>query len=107
MVYRAVSKIPRLDPEILRRDQVDPLDLDNLILPPISDRTAALAESIVEGSSSDFEKAARLEEFLLRNYDYDLRVEPLAESFDVVDNFLFNRQAGYCSRTRMIFAALR
>ena len=104
--YRAISEIPRLDPQQLRRDLADVSEPEHLRLPPISDRTAALAESIVEGAATDYDKAARLEEFLLANYRYDLGVDPLAPGNDAVDTFLFKSQAGYCAQFATTMAVM-
>ncbi len=105
-VYRAVSTLPRLNPAILRSDRVDSTDLENLVLPPISDRVAALADSIVQEASTDYDKAARLEQFLLSNYGYDLGVEPLAPGRDAVDTFLFEGQSGYCAQFATTMAVM-
>jgi len=96
-LYRTLSSVPHLRPELLRNDSVASEDISNLTLPSISERTAALAESIVQGASTDYDKAARLERFLLTNYPYDLNVESLPSGRDAVDFFLFEQQAGYCS----------
>ncbi|MEE8442322.1 MAG: transglutaminaseTgpA domain-containing protein [Dehalococcoidia bacterium] len=105
-VYRVVSTLPRLSPGDLRSDSVDSTDLANLALPPISERTAALTESIVEGAPTDYDKAVRLEQFLLRNYPYDLNVEPLTPGRDAVDVFLFEQQAGYCAHFATAMAVM-
>ena len=105
--YRIVSAIPGLDPERLLLDSADTEHDADLKLPPsVTDRTRALAESIVEGAWSDYEKAARLEAFLLENYSYDLRVPPFSRSGDVVDRFLFERQAGYCAQFATTMAVM-
>ncbi|MFC1985816.1 transglutaminaseTgpA domain-containing protein [Chloroflexota bacterium] len=105
-LYRALSLVPHFKPELLRRDSIDSEDIPNLILPHISERTATLAESIVQGVSTDYDKAARLERFLLNNYPYDLNVEPLPEGRDAVDFFLFEQQAGYCSHFATTMAVM-
>ena len=96
-LYRALSVVPYLRPEQLRSDGVTSVDISNLTLPPISGRTATLAESVVQGAATDYDKAARLELFLLTSYPYDLNVEPLPAGHDAVDFFLFEQQAGYCA----------
>jgi len=96
-LYRALSLVPYLRPELLRNDSVVSEDIFNLILPPISERTAVLAESVVQDAPTDYDKAARLERFLLTNYPYELNVEPLPPGRDAADFFLFEQQAGYCS----------
>ena len=105
-VYRAISTLPRLNPSLLRSDKVDSSDLEHLALPPISDRVAALIDSIVQEAPTDYDKAARIEEFLHSNYSYDLEVEPLASGRDAVDTFLFERQAGYCAQFATAMAVM-
>ena len=104
--YRTVSTVPQLTPEALRRDWVDRSYLRGLDLPDVPLRVHALAMSIVAGAASDYDQAVRLERFLLNNYDYDLRVSPFALSGDVVDRFLFERRAGYCSQFATAMAVM-
>ncbi|MBI2872148.1 MAG: DUF3488 domain-containing protein [Chloroflexi bacterium] len=106
IVYRAVSLLPRVTPGLLRRDTADVDDLAHLGLPPITDRTAALAESIVAGAPTDYDKAVRLEQFLLESYPYDLTVEPVPPGRDAVDFFLFEQQAGYCAQFATAMAVM-
>ncbi len=105
-LYRALSLVPYLRPELLRNDSVVPDDVSNLVLPPITERTAALAESIVQGAANDYDRAARLERFLFTNYPYDLSVEPLPAGRDAVDFFLFEQQAGYCAQFATTMAVM-
>ena len=104
--YRIFSPTPRLTPAALRDDVVDTSDERHLGLPPVPDRVRDLALSIVEGASSDFDKAARLERFLLTQYPYDLRVGPYPGDKDAVDQFLFEAQAGYCSQFATAMAVM-
>ena len=105
-LYRTLSVVPHLRPEQLRKDKSVSGESSDLTLPPISKRTAALAESIVRGVTTDYDRAARLERFLLDNYPYDLNVEPLPPGRDAVDFFLFEQQAGYCSHFATAMAAM-
>ncbi len=105
-LYRALSVVPYLRPELLRADSIVSEDISNLALPPISERTAALVDSIVQGAPTDYDKAARLEHFLLTNYPYDLNVGPLPPDRDAVDYFLFEQQAGYCSQFATAMAVM-
>jgi len=105
-LYRALSLVPNFRPELLRSDSVVSDDISNLTLPPISERTAALAESIVQGAPTDYDKAVRLERFLLTNYPYKLDVEPLPSGRDAADFFLFEQQAGYCSHFATTMAVM-
>ena len=96
--YRVVSAVPQLTPDLLRNDSADQSYLQDVQPMSVPGRVQELAHSIVAGARSDYEKAARLEQFLLDNYKYDLRVPPLPRSSDVVKSFLFDRQAGYCAQ---------
>ena len=69
-------------------------------------RVRNLAKSIVAGATSDYERAVRLEQFLLANYAYDLRVSPFSRSGDVVDAFLFERRSGYCAQFATTMAVM-
>lgn len=96
-LYRTLSAVPYLRPDPLRRDIAVSPDPFNLELPPITERTAALAESIVRDAPTDYDKAANLERFLIENYPYNLDIEPLPPGRDAVDYFLFEQQEGYCA----------
>ena len=105
-LYRARSSVPFLRPNLLRVDSVVSDDAANLKLPPISEQTAALATSIVQGAATDYDKAARLERFLLTNYPYKLDVEPLPPGRDAVAFFLFEQQSGYCAHFATAMAVM-
>ena len=104
--YRVLSPVPRLTPDLLRLDQVDTSDAAYVAQPPVPDRVRALAEEIVEGAATDYDKATRIERFLLENYPYDLRIGPYQEDQDAVDRFLFIDQAGYCSQFATAMAVM-
>ncbi len=105
-VYRALSVVPNVRPELLRIDRAAHDDINYLVLPPLTGRTVNLVESIVEGAATDYDKAARLERFLLNNYPYDLTVEPVPAGRDAVDYFLFEQQAGYCAHFATAMAVM-
>ena len=104
--YRVVSAVPNLRPGPLLLDTADRGYLPSLNPPSVPQRVRALSEAIVEGSTSDFQMAARLEQYLLTYYNYDLRVAPLSRSGDVVDSFLFERKAGYCAQFATAMAVM-
>ena len=104
--YRVVSAIPTLSPETLRGDFVDGLYLLDVDMPDVPARVRDLASSIVAGARTDYDRAALLEQYLLASYAYDLRVSPFSRSGDVVDSFLFERQAGYCSQFATAMAVM-
>ncbi|MFC1921503.1 DUF3488 and DUF4129 domain-containing transglutaminase family protein [Chloroflexota bacterium] len=105
VMYRALSSVPYLSPNLLRGDRTIPAEFF-LALPPVSERTAVLAKSIVENAGTDYDKAARIERFLMTNYPYRLDVEPLPPGWDAVDYFLFEEQAGYCSHFATTMAVM-
>ena len=96
--YRIISPVPRLTPAVLRQDRVDTSDAAYLTPPPVPERVKFLAEEIVEGAPTDYDRAARLERFLLTQYPYYLTVGPYPREGDAVDFFLFEKQAGYCAQ---------
>jgi hypothetical protein len=104
--YRVVSSIPGLSPEMLRFDSVDTSYLVGVDVPDVPDRVKNLARAITADALTDYDMAAALEQYLLLSYDYDLRVGSLPRSSDVVDHFLFERQAGYCSQFATVMAVM-
>ncbi len=104
--YKVISAVPVLTPQVLQKDRADGSYLSSVRPLTVPLRIEALARQIVEGANTDFEMAARLEQYLLTNFDYDLRVSPLTRSDDVVDDFLFHRQAGYCSQFATAMAVM-
>ncbi len=105
VLYRALSYLPNITPDLLRGDRTVP-QRDFLALPPITERTETLAESIVENAATDYDKAASIEQFLYKNYPYKLDVEPLPQGKDAADYFLFEEQAGYCSHFATAMAVM-
>ena len=104
--YRVVSAVPGLGPEDLIPDNIDGSYLRGYPVPAVPRRVQDLANAIIAGATSDFQKASCLEQYLLVNYEYDLRVPPLSPSGDVVDRFLFERQAGYCAQFATAMAVM-
>ncbi|MFC1900418.1 transglutaminaseTgpA domain-containing protein [Chloroflexota bacterium] len=105
VLYRALSSVPYIRPDSLRSDWTVH-DGDFLTLPVITERTALLAESIVETAATDYDKAIGIEHFLLENYPYELDVEPTPLGKDAVDYFLFEQQSGYCSHFATAMAVM-
>lgn len=101
--YRVVSLEPQFTPDALRQDRADRLYATPIAVPA---RVRALAQSVAAGATTDYDRAVRLEQYLLTNFQYDLRVQPLSRSNDVVDSFLFERQAGYCAQFATAMAVM-
>ncbi|MBI4329526.1 MAG: transglutaminase domain-containing protein [Chloroflexi bacterium] len=106
MAYRVISPVPHADPQALRLDRADLSEPAYTASPAVSDRVRELAAQIVQGAATEYDKAARLERFLLSEYSYDLRVTPPGVGRDPVDYFLFEAQAGYCSQFATAMAVM-
>ena len=104
--YRVVSAVPRLTPELLRSDFADRAYLRNVQSGAIPQRVRDLASALVAGATSDYEKAARIERYLLDNYQYDLRASAAPSSGEALESFLFERQAGYCAQFATAMAVM-
>jgi len=107
-VYTATSSIP--DPTIdeLQRagqDYPDFIRDHYLQLPKIPPRVKKMAENVVAqaGAVTEYDKARAIEAYL-RDFSYDLELEPPPLDADVVDYFLFDAKRGYCdySATAMV-----
>jgi transglutaminase-like putative cysteine protease len=63
----------------------------------ITERTRELTERIAFGAESNYEIVKRVEEYLRKNYTYNLDVPQVPEGRDAVDYFLFDAPGGFCS----------
>ena len=104
--YRVVSAVPRLTPELLRSDSADQAYLRDVKSGTIPQQVRHLASAIVAGATSDYEKAARIERYLLDNYQYDLRPSAAPSSGKALESFLFERPAGYCAQFATAMAVM-
>ena len=95
-----------MTPDLLRTDRVDTSDEAYVATPQVPERVRELTQRIISGAGTDYDKAARIERFLLENYPYDLRVAPYPKGEDAVDGFLFVDQAGYCSQFATAMAVM-
>lgn len=79
----------RYPPEILE---------DYLQLPAtVPARVRDLASHVVEGVTTPYEKATRVQDYLRTTYQYMLDVPRAPAGQDLVDYFLFDAPGGYCS----------
>lgn len=116
--YTVVSMVPAVDETILR--QLPPWAINggagvalpeameiHLALPEsVTDRTRELAQQLIEGRETNYDKALAIEQYL-RQYTYDLEVsEPPEDVVDVADYFLFELQRGYCDYYATAFVVL-
>jgi len=120
--YTVVSMVPAVDEAMLRglpmwslagvaSGEGSPMlpaeMMVHLQLPDtITDRTRALAEQLVEGQATSYDKALAIEQYL-RQYVYDLEVpDPPDDVTDVADYFMFELQRGYCDYYATAFVVL-
>ncbi len=96
--YEGVSQVPGFSLARLQ-EASGPLPPDvtmmYLQLPPLDDRVHELAAKITEGKTSDFDKAAAIEQHLRENYRYTLNLGNNAPA-DPIAFFLFERKQGHC-----------
>ena len=71
----------------------------------LPERVGALAREVA-GDGTPYEKAERLQAYLRQNFRYDLEVKPSPAGRDVVDYFLFESQAGFCSHFATAMAVM-
>lgn len=62
----------------------------------ITPRTVALTESITAASSTRYDQARAIEQYLRDTIAYDETVDEPPDGEDIVDYLLFERQRGYC-----------
>lgn len=93
-VYSFLEKDP--DP-LARADRSVPAAIRSryLQLPELDPRIPALAQSLVAGTRSDYERAQAMAAHLRMNYGYTLEL-PSQQAPDPLSNFLFDRRKGHC-----------
>lgn len=77
-----------------------------LQMPPLSARLAELSSRIVAGAAAMGEKAARIEDYLRRNYTYSLAVRRPPAGVNAIEDFLFTTKKGYCEHYATSMALL-
>ncbi len=63
----------------------------------LPDRVRVLANRIVAGAADPYHKALDIQNYLRENEKYDLNLPEAPKNRDVVDYFLFDSKAGFCS----------
>jgi len=95
--YEADSDIAAPTPAELRsaRGSYPPQVADYLKLPTLDPRVSSLASLITRSATSDYDKAAAIENHLRTRFGYTLELERTAVK-DPIANFLFVRKQGHC-----------
>jgi hypothetical protein len=96
--YEATSNIPTVPPAQLRiASAVFPASLaaTYLQVPPLDSRIKKLAADITAGAPSEYDKAAKIEQYLKAHYRYTLDLRG-PRTADPLAHFLFTSRAGNC-----------
>lgn len=64
-------------------------------LPPLSARMSALADSLVRGLPTDYDRAVAVRDWLRREFRYTVELPRTAQEA-ALEHFLFERRAGHC-----------
>jgi len=99
--YEITSWVPKVTAQELAADAITyPAEIAEryLQLPDsLPQRVKDLAVRLVQGSTSAYDKAVRVQEYLRATYLYKLDVPQPPPNRDVVDYFLFDAPGGFCS----------
>jgi protein-glutamine gamma-glutamyltransferase len=96
--YEATSNIPKVPPAQLRvASGVFPASLAAIYLqvPPLDPRIKKLATDITAGAPTEYDKTAKIEQYLKAHYTYTLDLRG-PRTADPLAHFLFTRRAGNC-----------
>lgn len=97
--YSAISDAGVASPDQLRRDTgpvPEAVAREDLQLPPLDPRIAALARRITATAATNYDRALDIETYLRRNFGYTLNPQGIRAS-DPVGSFLFRAKEGYCA----------
>ncbi|WP_353892984.1 transglutaminase domain-containing protein [Proteinivorax hydrogeniformans] len=107
--YRFVSHIANWDIEFLKKQQFRSDSIPEALQLPEgyeNGPVAELTEEVIEGHEGPFNKAKAIESHLRNNYRYSLDVYPPEEGEDLVEEFLFTQEQGYCSHFASAFVVM-
>ncbi len=96
--YAATSLVPQPDPRLLRtpsRQRPPRVAITYSQLPRLDTRIRALAEQITANASTDYDKAAAVEQYLKSHFTYTLDMGSRIPA-DPLAYFLFERKQGHC-----------
>jgi transglutaminase-like putative cysteine protease/predicted DNA-binding protein len=108
LVYTVVSEVYNPTSEELRRAGTSHFSESIYLQLPeeIPSRVKEISREITSGFSNDYDKAKAIENYLRRNYQYDLDIPHFPSNRDVVDYFLFESKRGYCEHFASAFVIL-
>ena len=85
---RRLRSAPEEVPQVIRERY--------LKLPALPSRVHALAQKVVAGQPTRYDRVMAINRFLSADYRYDLSIPAQARPGDAVDYFLFEERSGYC-----------
>jgi transglutaminase-like putative cysteine protease len=101
VTYCVISYFPELNQETLKRTgQEYPfgIRIKYLQLPDnLPERVRTLAIKLTNRANNPYDKVKIIEDYLHRNYSYDLTINPAERGRDITDYFLFDLKKGYCT----------
>lgn len=74
-------------------------------LPPLSPRVRALADSLIDGRTNDYDRAVAVRDWLRREFRYTVELPRSAREAGL-EHFLFERRAGHCEYFSTAMAVL-
>lgn len=104
--YQVEFYLPEYDEAALRAAGVSPDDRYMGVPSSLSSQLAELADLIVQGVGSSYEKARAVEEFLESNYAYDREYSQSSGGTDPLEWFLFSSKEGVCTHFNSAFVLL-
>ena len=101
-VYTVVSQRPLVTPAVLRSPRPESVPPDILAAyaarPVTTARVRALAHTITEGATNNYDKIQALEQWLATHTQYSLDIPRLPRGRDAVDQYLFVDRRGFCEQ---------
>lgn len=104
--YTAVYRVLEFDEAELRNAFVYPSEKDVLLPEGLDPRIGRLADLVVQGASTPYDKAVAIREFLRTNYLYDAGYAPAPPGEDPVAWFLFHSKTGICTHFNSAFVLM-
>jgi hypothetical protein len=100
--YQVTSTVPDDDPDHLRRASSDPQDIPPAIrdqylqLPNNNPNLRRIVDSVVQGKTTNYDKAQALAEYIGKTTKYNLQAPAAPRDRDIVEYFLLDSKMGYC-----------
>lgn len=108
--YQATSWVPRVTATQLRSAGSNyPAEIRDLYLQlpeSLPQRVRSLAARVAGSAGTPYDQAVRIQNYLRDNFTYDRASERAPADSDVVDDFLFRTQRGFCSHFASAMAVM-